>query len=388
MYKALTFNEILQRMLDRVPSKYDKREGSIIWDSTAPAAVELFNAYILLQGVLMEMFPDTATRKYLIKHCAERGITPKPASPATVEGEFTPTNLEIPIGARFSHEDLNYKVTKKIEDGLYELECETLGTIANGVTGRLIPIDYVDGLETANIIDMIIPGEAEESTESLRVRYFASINSETFGGNKLDYEQKILSISGVGQVKVYSGAEWNGGGTVRCVIVDSDDHVPTEGLVDDVQTIIDPCILPKTSIEEENKYIDENGIEREYEYGHSPEYTAGGEGNGIAPIGHFVTIVGAYNTVINITCSMTYKSGYTWDKVKDNVKTAIDNYLASLNEKWSGLDKIRVRIAHIENAILNVEGILDIQNTSINGKEENLAVDKDSLVSRGTINGD
>ena len=357
MYKALTFNEILQRMLDRVPSKYDKREGSIIWDSTAPAAVELFNAYILLQGVLMEMFPDTATRKYLIKHCAERGITPKPASPATVEGEFTPTNLEIPIGARFSHEDLNYKVTKKIEDGLYELECETLGTIANGVTGRLIPIDYVDGLETANIIDMIIPGEAEESTESLRVRYFASINSEAFGGNKLDYEQKILSISGVGQVKVYSGAEWNGGGTVRCVIVDSDDHVPTEGLVDDVQTIIDPEINA-------------------------------GEGNGIAPIGHFVTIVGAYNTVINITCSMTYKSGYTWDKVKDNVKTAIDNYFASLNEKWSNLDRIRVRIAHIESAILNVEGILDIQNTSINGKEENLAVDKDSLVSRGTINGD
>lgn len=357
MYKELTFNAILERMLDRISSTKDKREGSQVYDALAPTAVELFNAYILLQGVLMEMFPDTATRNYLIKHCAERGLTPKPASPATVEGEFTPTNLEIPIGARFSHEDLNYKVTKKIADGSYELECETLGTIGNGVTGRLIPIDYVEGLQTANIVKLSIPGEDDEDTESLRARYFASINSEAFGGNKIDYEQKILSISGVGQVKVYSASQWNGGGTVKCVIVDSDDHVPTEELVDEVQTIIDP----------EGNY---------------------GEGNGIAPIGHFVTIVGAYNTVINITASFTYKRDYSWDKVKENVKTAIDNYLASLNERWSGLDKIRVRISHIESAILNVEGILDIQNTSINGKEENLAVDKDSLVSRGTINGD
>lgn len=357
MYKELTFNAILERILKRISSEKDKREGSLVYDALAPTAVELFNAYILLQGVLMEMFPDTATRKYLIKHCADRGITPKPASYATVKGEFTPSNLEIPIGARFSHEDLNYKITEKISDGLYELECETSGSVANSVTGRLIPIDYVNGLQTANIIEVIIPAEDEESTESLRGRYFASINSEAFGGNKIDYEQKVLSISGVGQVKVYSASQWNGGGTVKCVIVDSDDHVPTEELVNEVQTIIDP---------EAND----------------------GEGNGIAPIGHFVTIVGAYNTVINITASLTYKSGYSWDKVKGNVEAAIDNYLASLNEKWSSLDKIRVRIAHIESAILNVEGVLDIQNTIINGKEENLAVDKDSLVSRGTINGD
>ena len=356
MYETETYEVILRRMLARVAAKFDKREGSIIYDALAPAGVELQNLYIALETVLSEVFADTASREYLIKHCAERGIKPKPASPATVMGEFTPTNLEIPIGARFSHEDFNYKVTDKISDGLYKLECESSGSVANGVTGRLIPIDHIDGLRTGNILEVIIPGEDEEDTETLRARYFASINSEAFGGNKIDYEQKILSISGVGQVKVYSASQWNGGGTVKCVIVDSDDHVPTEELVDEVQTIIDPEIN-------------------------------GGEGNGIAPIGHFVTIVGAYNTVFNITASLTYKSGYSWDKVKGNVETAIDNYLASLNEKWSGLDKIRVRIAHIESAILNVEGILDIQNTSINGKEENLAVDKDSLVSRGAING-
>lgn len=357
MYNSLKFSQILERMLNRVSSKYDKREASMIYDALAPAAVELFNAYWYMQGVLNEMFPDTATRTYLIKHCAERGITPKPAGNAIVMGEFTPTNLEIAIGTRLSHEDLNYKVTEKIADGLYELQCETAGSVANGVTGRLIPIDYVQGLQTANILDVIIPGEDEESTADLRARYFAAINSEAFGGNKKDYQDKILSVSGVGQVKVYSAHEWNGGGTVKCVIAGSDDRKASKKIVEEVQTFIDPEINA-------------------------------GEGVGIAPIGHFVTIVSAYETTIDITASLTYKSGYSWEKVKDNVKTAINTYLANLNARWSELDKIRVRIAHIESAILGVEGILDIHSTTINGKEENLAVDKDSLVIGGTINGD
>lgn len=367
MYGDITQETILNRMLDRVGARFDKREGAIIWDSTAAASVEFKNFYITLQSVLNEVFPDTATREYLIKHCADKGITPKPASYAIVTGQFTPTNLEIPIGARFSHEDLNYKVTEKIGDGLYYLQCETVGSTPNGIIGQLIPIDYINGLQTANIVKITVLGEDEEDTEALRARYFASINSEPFGGNKADYEQKILSISGVGGVKVYSGVEWNGGGTVKCVIINSDYGVPTGELITDVQEEIDP----------ESVWLEEAGM-----------YVSMGEGSGFAPIGHFVTVVGAYNTTIDITASFTYKNGYSWERVKDNVKNAIDDYLASLNERWSQLDKIRVRIVHIESAILNVEGILDIQNTTINGKEENLAVDKDSLVSRGTINGD
>lgn len=370
MYETETYEVILRRMLERVAAKFDRREGSIIYDGVAPAAVEFQNIYIALEAVLREMFPDTATREYLIKHCAERGISPKPSSYAKVMGSFTPTNLDVPIGARFSHEDLNYKVTEKISDGKYELECETSGSVANGVTGRLIPIDYVEKLETAYIDYVVVPGEDDEATETLRARYFASINSESFGGNEFDYKNKILSLDGVGGVKVYGGSQWNGGGTVKCVIIDSEYGVPDEGLIDDVQAIIDP---------ELEAILIEGGDEQ-----HPIDY---GEGKGFAPIGHFVTIVGAYNTVINIETSLTYNNGYTWDRVKDDVKTSINKYFRSLNEKWSNMDKIRVRIAHIENAILNVDGILDVQGTKINGKEENLAVDKDSVVTGGTING-
>lgn len=372
MYKDLTFDAILKRMLEKVAAKYDKREGSIIWDALAPASVEFQNFYVILQGVLMEMFADTATRKFLIKHCAERGISPKPASYATVTGEFTPTTIEIPIGARFSHEDFNYVVTERISDGEYYLRCETIGSAANSTTGQLIPIDYIYGLQTAKITEVTILGEDEEETETLRARYFSSINSEAFGGNKMDYKQKILSMEGVGGVKIYSGAEWNGGGTVKCVIQDSDYGIPSEELVDKIQTEVDPeTIAPDGFLSDDNDYA-----------------VGSGTGEGWAPIGHFVTIVGAYKTIINIETTLVYKNGYTWEMVKSDVKTAVENYLDDLNKSWADSDTIRVRISQLESRILNVSGILDIRDTTINGKAENLEVDKDSLVLRGTINGD
>lgn len=357
MYEQETFEVILQRVLERVSPKIDKREGSFVWDGTAPTAVELQNLYIAIDTVLNEVFVDTASREYLIKRCAERGIKPKPASYATVTGQFTPANLEIPIGTRFSHEDFNYAVTKKISEGLYYLQCETLGSEVNGVTGQLIPIDYVIGLQTAEIIEVSFIGEDEEDTESLRARYIESISSESFSGNRAYYKQKILSLPGVGGVKLYTGSEWNGGGTIKAVIANSNHGVPSDELVEQVQTVIDP---------EMNS----------------------GEGDGWAIIGHFVTVVGAYNTVVNIETVMTYDVGYSWAKVKNQFESMIDAYLAEQNKSWQNMGNIIVRIAQIESRVLNIPGIIDIQGTKLNGKAENLTIDKDSLVSRGTINGE
>lgn len=356
MYESETQEKIHNRMLARVPAKFDKREGSIIYDSTAPASVEFQNSYISLDGALDESFADTASRANLIRRCAERGISPKPASYLIAKGVFEPANLEIPIGNRFSLDDYNYTVVKKVEDGVYQLQCETIGAEANGITGQLIPIDYIQGLTRAELVEVLILGEDEEETENLRARFLQSTKAEQFGGNKIDYKTKILSLQGVGGVKIYSGAQWNGGGTVKAVIIDSDKGVPTFELVNQVQTEIDPEINQ-------------------------------GEGVGIAPIGHFVTVVGAYNTVVNIEANLTYEDGLSWSGLKPKIEEAVDTYFDSLNAKWQDTDKITVILARLESYILQVDGIVDIQQTKLNGKEENLAVDKDSLISRGTING-
>ena len=64
MYENVTYEEILERMLSRVPNNMDKREGAIIYDALAPAAVELQLMYIELDVILKETFADTASREY------------------------------------------------------------------------------------------------------------------------------------------------------------------------------------------------------------------------------------------------------------------------------------------------------------------------------------
>ena len=66
MYEDITYEAILQRMLDRVPDKFDKREGSVIWDTHSPTAIELQILYLELDAILREAYGDTASREFLI----------------------------------------------------------------------------------------------------------------------------------------------------------------------------------------------------------------------------------------------------------------------------------------------------------------------------------
>lgn len=94
---------------------------------------------------------------------------------------------------------------------------------------------------------------------------------------------------------------WNGGGTVKIVFVNSDWGVPSSTLVDTVQTAVDPT---------QNQ----------------------GEGAGIAPIGHVVTVVGVTGTAISVSFKLTFATGYAWDTVKTAVTKAIPGLLRGPGE--------------------------------------------------------
>ena len=351
MFEHMTYEVILQRMLDRVPNNIDKREGSIIYNALAPAAVELQNMYIELDWILNQSFADTAQREYLIKRCAERGIFPKEATKAILKGEF---NIDVPIGSRFSLDMLNYIVIEKISDGIFKLECETPGSEGNQQFGTLIPIDYIEGLTSAELTELLIPSEDEEDTESLRERYFNSLESQSFGGNIADYKEKTKQLPGVGGVKVYP--VWNGGGTVKLVIIDSTYNVPSSTLIDAVQTAVDPI---------QNQ----------------------GKGVGFAPIGHVVTVEGVSATTININTNITYQEGWTWADIEPYVHKAIDDYFFELASSWENENNLIVRISQIETRILNIAGVVDIENTTINGQAQNFVLGADNIPVRGEVIG-
>lgn len=354
MYENVTFETIMERMLARVPSTMDKREGSVIWDALAPAAVELQNLYIHLDTVLNETFADTASLYYLKKRAAERGIQQIMASQAVLQGEFTPVTLEVPIGSRFSCDNLNYAVTEKIADGIYKMTCETAGSEGNKHLGILIPIDYIDGLETAELTGVLIPAEDDESVEELRTRYLNSLSSQAYGGNIADYKEKTVAIDGVGGVKVTP--VWNGGGTVKLTIISSEYKAPSDELVELVQNEMDPV-------------------------GHS------GQGVGLAPIGHVVTVVGVQEKTVDIVTTITYQTGWNWESAKTYIQNAIDQYFKELGKEWEDSENLIVRISQLESKILACEGVVDISGTTLNGSASNLSLGVTEVPARGTVNG-
>jgi uncharacterized phage protein gp47/JayE len=336
----------------------DRRTASMIYFALAPAAVEILQMYIEIDNVLNESFADTETRDFLIRRCEERGITAYPATFAIRRGEF---NLDVPIGSRYSLNKLNYIVIAPIEGEPHNFQtrCETAGNAGNIESGALIPIDYVDGLTFARLTDVLIPAEEDEGTEHLRQRYFDSLNAQAYGGNIQDYVEKTLSIGGVGGVKVYP--IWQGGGTVKLVILNSQFQIPSETLIDAVQTEIDP--------------VSNQGV-----------------GMGAAPIGHVVTVEGVTAETVDVHFNITFKDGWDWESVKPYVEQAVDGYFTDLSAGW---DKVKwrddpnaaliVRISQIETRILALTGVLDVQNTTLNGEAANLTLDVDCIAVMGEV---
>lgn len=348
MYESQTFETILKRMLDKVPNMFDKREGSIIYDAVAPAAAELAQMYIELDVVINESFADTESREFLIRRAAELGVIPYPSTYAVFKAEF---NINVPIGTRFSMDKYNYIITEKIEECIYKAQCETIGSGPNRYIGRLIPIDYIEGLESAKLTELIIPGEEEEDTEVFRARYIENLNSDAFGGNISDYKNKVKAIKGVGNVRVYP--VWNGGGTVKLVITDSDYNVPTSALIEEVQTQIDPI---------------QNA----------------GEGFGIAPIGHIVTVEAVKEKEINISAEITLQEGYFVEDVIAQLENSWGAYIADLRKKW-GDSNLVVRLSYLDNIALEVSNVVDIANTTINGEHKNLVLEDDYIPKLGEV---
>lgn len=341
-----------------------------------------------LNTLIAEAYGDSASREFLIRRCKERGITPYEATYAVLKGEFTPANIDV-AGQRFNIGSMNFIVTEKIADGEYQVKCETPGIVGNQQMGTMIPIDYIEGLETAELTEILIPGEDEEETEDLRTRYFDSFNEKAFGGNVRDYLEKTNAIPGVGSTKVTRA--WNGdirptdmipneiveewyegiintlnptvkawlgivysaaaakkltvGGTVLLTILNSEYGVPTDELIQAVQTAIDP---------EQNA----------------------GEGYGIAPIGHIVTVEKAKAVNIAVKTNISFDVGYGWNNLQSSINEAIQGYLLELRKTWADNPYLVVRISQIETRILSIPGVVDIGNTRINAKADNLTLGK------------
>lgn len=356
-----TYDEILQQLLSRVPDSFNKRDTSPIQTAAGMAAYGFEQYYINLAEAERQGLIQTATGEQLDMLSIIAGTTRYQASPAVRLGIF---NVAVPMGSRFStingENSIDFQVTAVAsgpdEDSYYyQLTAETAGTIGNDYSGPILPITAIPGLTSAQITDILVPGDDTETDSEYRERVYEALNDRPFGGNIAAYRQEILAIDGVGAVQVYP--TWNGGGTVKCVILGADDFLPASPtLVENVQNAIDP---PPNQ----------------------------GLGLGMAPIGAQVTIATASEVEIDITATLLLASGYNIEQVRQAVQQQLENYLLSVRQEWdtnvsaTGVQyAANVYVARITAAIVGAAGVVNVNALTVNGENEDI-----ELTETGTV---
>lgn len=332
-FENMTYEVILKRMIGRVSTDYpslDTREGSILFNALAPAAMELAIMYTELDNAINESFVETATREYLLLKCEEMGmdISIFNANFGTHKAQF---DVEVEIGSRWNCELYNYEVTEYLglENALftYRVVCETAGTAPNTVVGDLTAItNSPQGLTIAKLVECVIEGENETSDEDVRLAYYDYVNTVATDGNINQYKRWCSSYDGIGNYKIFP--LWNGDNTVKVSILSATNKTASDDLVAEFQEYLDPGV---------------NGM-----------------GDGVAPIGSFVTVSTATEVKLNITANIALKSGYT--NTSPQIDKSLTDYFANIAYTSNVVPYMSVGAA-----ILSTEGVAFISDLKING---------------------
>jgi uncharacterized phage protein gp47/JayE len=342
----MTYEVILRRMLDRVTAKYpnlDTREGSVIFNALAPAALELAIAYVDIDHVLAESFVATATRQYLYVGCEQMGmdVSVFDANAGEFKGEF---DVEVPIGSRWNCDLYNYTITSPLgyNDGTgmyeYRMLCETVGTAPNKLRGSLSAItDLPSTLTHAELVDCLVEGEDEYTDEEIKEAYFEFVNSTASDGNVGQYERWCAEYEGIGNYKIFP--LWNGKNTVKVSILSASNRAASPELVADFQNYLDP------------------------------NTTAMGDGK--APIGAFVTVSTATELPVNVTANIKLANGYT--SVPD-IDTALTNFFSKI-----AYEKNVLSYMSLGAAILDVPGVEFIADLKVNGGTSDITLGDEQI---------
>lgn len=351
-----SFEKIMDRCLgNKILENVDKRPGSIIYDALAPICLELAEAYVKMDIMEEQTFLTTATGINLDKRAFDYGLSRTPATNALRIAEFKKykmdsdgnfvhddkgnkilIDMDITEGARFTlpeDSSITFEYIGKT-DGYNILKCEQTGTKGNEHVGTILPLIPIKNLIEAKITSTYKPAEDEETDEELRRRVVDSINYSSFGGNIEDYIEKVNAIDGVGNTKVFPAWQYNG--SVLLSIVDPIFNPITDEFAKNLKEQIDP---------------DEDT----------------GQGVGIAPIGHYVTITTPAKKYINISMSVELMNTVTLETIKEDIERKISEYFETVRKSFGQNVNLTIYRARIIEKVLELKEVLNVKDVALNG---------------------
>lgn len=354
-YMAEDFDYWLDLMLDYVPDDIDQREGSVIYDALAPAAMVMAQQSLSLANIVKQTYIKTAQGQFLDYRAAEHGTARYTATQTEVKAKFLDSDgnsiNNVQIGDQFAsigETPIFYTVQKINDDLTGELTADDPGTTANSYIGQILPVTSNDSLSWAEIAEIVAPARDEETDDHLRDRLLKADDWIAYGGNITDYLAMLSKISEVGAGQVYP--VWNGAGTVKLVIVDNNLMPASADLVKKVKNIIDPT---------DNE----------------------SQGYGLAPIDHQVTVVAPTPLTVNIAATVNIDGTHGADIVKAKIKAAIEEYFKLLRQSWNNIDvktgrgySQTIYRSKILSQIMMVDGVINASVPMLNSADQDIAL--------------
>lgn len=354
--------EIQQRMMDALPDGIDDMPGGFPYDFTMPTAIEKSELIQLhLVRTLMLMFPQYAWGDWLDLHAAAAGIERRPAGYAS--GSVTVTGdpgTVIPDGAIFCTEATDSTPALEYAAGSMAIIPES-GSVTVEVTaveaGResntkkntvVFALTSIKGLSTVNNPDDITGGTDVESDEDLleRIEEENFRDGATFIGNDSDYIRWAKEVVGVGDCIVVP--TWNGPGTVKLIIVDSNGEPANARLIEAVYDhIVSPHdrslrLLPTACAE--------------------------------------LTVEAATTKKISYTCT-----GLVYDDTTD-IPTIVSQFKELVMKEYSEAKVEGILVYNqVRPLITDIPGVSDFDTFLMNGAEENIPLSNDEYAATDQV---
>ncbi|WP_317366331.1 baseplate J/gp47 family protein [uncultured Tyzzerella sp.] len=340
-----TPNEILNEFLQEIPDNYEKRKGYFLWDIIKAISIRMCSTLKKLTFVASKLDVNNLKGVELERFIKQRtGIERKNATYSqgviTVKGNGT-----VNIGDLFETDGLvRFEAIEQkniIGTGTVNIECVTAGKIGNVPINSIkkMPVT-ITGINSCNNELQTNGGYDEETDTDLRNRYFERLREPATSGNIYHYKRWSKEVDGVGDARIIP--LWQGHTTVKVIIIDNDRLPADESLVENVQEYIDPNIT--------------------------------GEGRGQAPIGAFCTVISATPKGINISVKAIFSKNYDKEQLKKKVTENIGLYLKEIAFKKDFLS-----YAIVGSKILDIEGVLDYSNLTVNNQTSNIECQQEEV---------
>lgn len=336
--ETYTKDEIQARMASDL-AKLDANstiEGSFGRDIINATSIEFEKTYAELKLVNEAGFAQTSWGDYLEKIAEEHGVYRRAAVQAvgtvTVSGSGTVTQgalFQTQDGTEFSATE-TVTVTTSADVSVKAVEYGTKGNVAAGAIS-IIPMS-IPGITKVTNAAATHDGYDKETDDALRERLLFKVQQPATSGNMNDYIEWGTSVEGVGHITVVP--LWNGNGTVKLLVTDSNGQPAS------------PDLLARVTKKVESMH----------------------------PIGADVSVIAP--SVLGLTIALTPTKG---GGDADAIKKVLNKYFLSKQYTEKKVSYAKVGQLIIENS--NTTQVEDYDNLTINGSTANIGVDTDQIPS-------